>query len=99
MDVFALSYTLDEFLQLKDSGPSFYFETVWNLFDVPIYICFLVFMGLRISTFFTGSEDMSFFAYDVLACNAILLWPRLFAALGKTTARLRTWRIWCVSSH
>ncbi|KAG0099438.1 hypothetical protein BGZ93_007710 [Podila epicladia] len=81
MDVFALSYTLDEFLQLKDSGPSFYFETVWNLFDVPIYICFLVFMGLRISTFFTGSEDMSFFAYDVLACNAILLWPRLFAAL------------------
>ncbi|KAF9213855.1 hypothetical protein CPC16_000200 [Podila verticillata] len=81
MDIFALSYTLDEFLQLKDSGPSFYFETVWNLFDVPIYICFLVFMGLRISTFFTGSADMSFFAYDVLACNAILLWPRLFAAL------------------
>ncbi|KAF9323357.1 hypothetical protein BG006_001544 [Podila minutissima] len=81
MDVFALSYTLDEFLQLKDSGPSFYFETVWNLFDVPIYICFLVFMGLRISTFFTNSADMSFFAYDVLACNAILLWPRLFAAL------------------
>ncbi|KAF9183632.1 hypothetical protein BGZ51_003899 [Haplosporangium sp. Z 767] len=41
MDVFALSYALDEFLQLKDSGPSFYFETVWNLFDVPIYIIFL----------------------------------------------------------
>ncbi|KAG0038911.1 hypothetical protein BGZ82_010395 [Podila clonocystis] len=81
MDVFALSYTLDEFLQLKDSGPAFYFETVWNLFDVPIYICFLVFMGLRISTFFTGSAEMSFFAYDLLACNAILLWPRLFAAL------------------
>ncbi|KAF9417752.1 hypothetical protein BGZ94_009875 [Podila epigama] len=47
MDVFALSYTLDEFLQLKESGPTFYFETVWNLFDVPIYIIFLVFMGIR----------------------------------------------------
>ncbi|KAK3841978.1 MAG: hypothetical protein J3R72DRAFT_444140 [Linnemannia gamsii] len=81
MDIFALSYTLDELIQLRDSGPSFYFETVWNLFDVPIYIIFLVFMGLRISTFFTGSLEMSDFAYDVLACNAILLWPRLFAAL------------------
>ncbi|KAF9962090.1 hypothetical protein BGZ72_010696 [Mortierella alpina] len=81
MDVFALSYTLDEFIQLRDSGPSFYFETVWNLFDVPIYIIFLVFMGLRISTFFTGSEEMTYFAYDFLACNSILLWPRLFAAL------------------
>ncbi|KAG0355583.1 hypothetical protein BC939DRAFT_444323 [Gamsiella multidivaricata] len=81
MDIFALSFTLDEFFQLKDSGPSFYFETVWNLFDVPIYIIFLVFMSLRISTFFTGSIEMSNFAYDFLACNAILLWPRLFAAL------------------
>ncbi|KAG0199692.1 hypothetical protein BGX28_007082 [Mortierella sp. GBA30] len=81
MDVFALSYTLDEFIQLKDSGPSFYFETVWNLFDVPIYIIFLVFIGLRISTFFTGSVEMTYFAYDFLACNSILLWPRLFAAL------------------
>ncbi|KAG0054325.1 hypothetical protein BGZ83_011431 [Gryganskiella cystojenkinii] len=83
MDLFALSFTLDEFLQLKDSGPSFYFETVWNLFDVPIYIIFLGFMGLRISTYFTGSADMNDFAYDFLACNAILLWPRLFAALGS----------------
>ncbi|GJJ76675.1 hypothetical protein EMPS_09034 [Entomortierella parvispora] len=81
MDLFALSFTLDEFLQLKDSGPSFYFETVWNLFDVPIYLIFLGFMGLRISTFFTGSTEMHYFAYDFLACNAILLWPRLFAAL------------------
>ncbi|KAI8604389.1 hypothetical protein EDD21DRAFT_366328 [Dissophora ornata] len=81
MDLFALSFTLDEFLDLKDSGPSFYFETVWNLFDVPIYIIFLVFMSLRISTFFTGSDEMTYFAYDFLACNAILLWPRLFAAL------------------
>ncbi|KAF9540443.1 hypothetical protein EC957_004283 [Mortierella hygrophila] len=81
MDIFALSYTIDELIQLRNSGPSFYFETVWNLFDVPIYIIFLVFMGLRISTFFTGSIEMSDFAYDVLACNAILLWPRLFAAL------------------
>jgi hypothetical protein len=74
---------MDELIQLRDSGPSFYFETVWNLFDVPIYIIFLVFMGLRISTFFTRSLEMSDFAYDVLACNAILLWPRLFAALGN----------------
>ncbi|KAG0319224.1 hypothetical protein BGZ99_005225 [Dissophora globulifera] len=81
MDLFALSFTLDEFTELKDSGFSFYFETVWNLFDVPIYIIFLVFMSLRISTFFTGSIEMSDFAYDFLACNAILLWPRLFAAL------------------
>ncbi|KAG0284603.1 hypothetical protein BGZ96_011046 [Linnemannia gamsii] len=81
MDIFALSYTIDELIQLRDSGPSFYFETVWNLFDVPIYIIFLVFMGFRINAHYTGSVEMSDFAYDVLSCNAILLWPRLFAAL------------------
>ncbi|KAF9930155.1 hypothetical protein FBU30_000823 [Linnemannia zychae] len=81
MDIFALSYTMDELTQLRDSGPSFYFGTFWNLFDLPIYVIYLVFIGLRISVFITGSQDMSNFAYDVLACNAILLWPRLFAAL------------------
>ncbi|KAI1315644.1 hypothetical protein EDD11_000537 [Mortierella claussenii] len=73
MDVFALSLTLDEFIQLKDSGPSFYFETVWNLFDVPIYIIFLVFIGLRISTFYTGSVEMSKFAFDLLAYAMLFL--------------------------
>ncbi|ORZ16850.1 hypothetical protein BCR41DRAFT_386386 [Lobosporangium transversale] len=81
MDLWALSLTLDELVQLKDSGPSFYFETVWNLFDVPIYIIFLVFIILRITTFFNGSIELTYFAYDFLACNSILLWPRLFAAL------------------
>ncbi|KAF9436426.1 hypothetical protein BGZ76_004024 [Entomortierella beljakovae] len=81
MDVFALSYTVDEFFQLKGSGPSFYFETVWNLFDVPIYIIFILFIVLRIRAFCSGSIEMSDFAYDFLACNSILLWPRLFAAL------------------
>ncbi|KAF9365385.1 hypothetical protein BGX34_010207 [Mortierella sp. NVP85] len=83
MDVVALSFALDECLELRDSGFSFYFESVWNLFDVPIYIIFLGFIGLRISALFSGSTDLSDFAYDFLACNSVLLWPRLFAALGK----------------
>ncbi|KAF9984965.1 hypothetical protein BGZ65_012113 [Modicella reniformis] len=83
MDIMALSFALDECIELKDSGFSFYFENVWNLFDVPIYIIFIGFIGLRVNALTNGSSEMSDFAYDFLACNAILLWPRLFAALDQ----------------
>lgn len=79
----ALSFALDECIELRDSGPSFYFESVWNLFDVPIYLVFLGFIGLRITALMNGSMELSHFAYDFLACNSVLLWPRLFAGLGN----------------
>ncbi|KAG0240371.1 hypothetical protein BGX31_001992 [Mortierella sp. GBA43] len=80
-DIMALSFALDECIELKDSGPSFYFESVWNLFDVPIYLIFVGFIGLRIAALTGGSTELSHFAYDFLGCNSILLWPRLFAGL------------------
>ncbi|KAI8360641.1 hypothetical protein B0O80DRAFT_208472 [Mortierella sp. GBAus27b] len=81
LDIMALSFALDECIELKDSGPSFYFESVWNLFDVPIYLIFVGFIGLRIAALTGGSTELSHFAYDFLGCNSILLWPRLFAGL------------------
>lgn len=49
-----------------------------------ILALFVAFLGLRLYGFVAGDPDCSIAdtAYDLLAANAIFLFPRLFAALG-----------------
>ncbi|KAF9978227.1 hypothetical protein BGZ73_003231 [Actinomortierella ambigua] len=84
MDVFAVSYGLDELTQLLDTGAGFYFVSVWNFLDLPLYCNFVIVLILRIVAGYNKSETLENFAFDLLACNSTLLWPRLFAALGFT---------------
>ncbi|KAF9167610.1 hypothetical protein DFQ26_003953 [Actinomortierella ambigua] len=81
MNVFAVSYGLDELTQLLDTGAGFYFVSVWNFLDLPLYCNFVIVLILRIVAAYNKSEDLENFAFDLLACNSTLLWPRLFAAL------------------
>lgn len=51
-----------------------------------ILTLFVSFLGLRLYGFIIGDPTQSIAdtAYDLLAANAIFLFPRLFAALGKS---------------
>jgi hypothetical protein len=73
---------------------------LWNLFDVSatvfeltsqlgILTLFISFLGLRLYGFILGdpTESVADTAYDLLAANAIFLFPRLFAALGWSCSR------------
>jgi hypothetical protein len=73
---------------------------LWNLFDVSsipseltaqlgILTLFVSFLGLRLYGFILGdpTESVADMAYDLLAANAIFLFPRLFAALGWSSTR------------
>lgn len=73
---------------------------LWNLFDVSatvfeltsqlgILALFMSFLGLRLYGFILGdpTESVADTAYDLLAANAIFLFPRLFAALGWSCSR------------
>jgi len=64
------------------NAPSYYFQNLWNAFDVGIFAISFAFMGLRLQDFIQGKDTCSN-AYDVLAINAMLLWPRLLSSLDS----------------
>jgi hypothetical protein len=57
-----------------------------------ILALFVSFLGLRLYGFIFGDPTQSIAdtAYDLLAANAIFLFPRLFAALGISTPIMLT---------
>ncbi|KAJ2550392.1 hypothetical protein GGH95_006081, partial [Coemansia sp. RSA 1836] len=83
LHVCALAYIADEIRQCKETGLAVYAKSVWNVLDVAIYAVFVAFFCLRVRCLYTGSAKDLDKAYDVLALNASMLWPRLFAVLDQ----------------
>ncbi|KAJ2835838.1 hypothetical protein FBU31_001515 [Coemansia sp. 'formosensis'] len=83
LHICALAYIADEIRQCKETGLAVYAKSVWNVLDVAIYAVFIAFFGLRVRCLYTGSAKDLDKAYDVLALNASMLWPRLFAVLDQ----------------
>ncbi|KAJ2097352.1 hypothetical protein GGI16_004583, partial [Coemansia sp. S142-1] len=83
LHVCALAYIADEIRQCKETGLAIYAKSVWNVLDVAIYAVFVAFFCLRVRCLYTGSTKDLDKAYDVLALNASMLWPRLFAVLDQ----------------
>ncbi|KAJ5894848.1 hypothetical protein N7495_006539 [Penicillium taxi] len=77
-------FMLDEIVGFNEQGFSLYLMSFWNLFDVGILILLFCYYCLRIyGTFLTypRNQQMADQAYDMLAANAVLLFPRLFSVL------------------
>ncbi|KAJ5584822.1 uncharacterized protein N7459_004622 [Penicillium hispanicum] len=77
-------FMLDEIVGFNEQGFSLYLMSFWNLFDLGILLLLFCFYCLRIyGTFltYTRSRQMADQAYDILAANAVLLFPRLFSIL------------------
>ncbi|KAJ1730354.1 hypothetical protein LPJ61_003057 [Coemansia biformis] len=83
MHVFALAYIADEIRQCNENGLAVYIKSVWNVLDVMIYTVFIMFFCLRLHGLYTGSATDLDKAFDVLALNAAMLWPRLFSVLDQ----------------
>ncbi|KAF9313186.1 hypothetical protein BG003_005506, partial [Podila horticola] len=92
MDVFALSYTLDEFLQLKDSGPSFYFETglhdnTKSYGDIA-WLLLQVFFGSAFLGFEEASELSELFGAPLMvlfvAISVLMLYTLLISIFSQT---------------
>ncbi|KAJ1718901.1 hypothetical protein LPJ53_006229 [Coemansia erecta] len=83
LHICALAYIADEVRQCTENGLVVYFKSVWNILDVSIYGVFVAFFCLRMRSIYTGSQEDLDKAYDVLALNASMLWPRLFAVLDQ----------------
>lgn len=77
-------FMLDEIVGFNEQGFSLYLMSFWNLFDLGILLLLVCYYFLRIyGTFLTypRNRQMADQAYDVLAANAVLLFPRLFSIL------------------
>lgn len=77
-------FMLDEIVGFNEQGFSLYLMSFWNLFDLGILLLLVCYYCLRIyGAFLTypRNRQVADQAYDILAANAVLLFPRLFSIL------------------
>lgn len=77
-------FMLDEVVGFNEQGFSLYIMSFWNTFDLGILLILIIYYCMRIYGIFlvdVGRDEWNSMAYDVLAANAILLFPRLFSVL------------------
>lgn len=80
-------FMLDEVVGFNEQGFSLYIMSFWNMFDLGILLLLVCYYCLRLYGILmpdstkTSVADM---AYDVLATNAVLLFPRLFSVLDHS---------------
>lgn len=75
---------LDEVVGFSEQGFGLYILSVWNALDLGILLLLFVYYVLRLYGVLVPAarkHTMANMAYDVLASNAILLFPRLFSVL------------------
>ncbi|KAI8980049.1 hypothetical protein BD414DRAFT_493449 [Trametes punicea] len=75
--IFAAAFALEEYTASKEHGWTIYIANLWNVFDSSFIVIFLVFLGYRIKGLTQNDPVASDFAFDVLACGACILFPRL----------------------
>ncbi|EXJ84614.1 hypothetical protein A1O3_05284 [Capronia epimyces CBS 606.96] len=80
----AAGFMLDEIVGFNEQGFSLYIASFWNTFDLGILLILLAHLALRIYGIVmpdVKKHTVANMAYDVLAADAILLFPRLFSVL------------------
>jgi hypothetical protein len=77
-------FMLDEVVGFNEQGFSLYIMSFWNSFDLGILLLLTIYYCMRLYGIFLvdhGRIHWNSMAYDVLATNAVLLFPRLFSVL------------------
>lgn len=77
-------FMLDEVVGFNEQGFSLYIMSFWNSFDVGILMLLVCFYCMRLYGILmpdVRKHAVASMAYDLLASNAVLLFPRLFSVL------------------
>ncbi|KAF8638246.1 hypothetical protein AX17_002268 [Amanita inopinata Kibby_2008] len=75
--IFAAAFTLEEYTASNEHGWIIYIANMWNVFDFAFIIIFLGYIVLRMKGLSNDDIAMSNMAFDILACGACILFPRL----------------------
>lgn len=82
--LWSAGFMLDEIVGFNEQGFSLYIMSFWNTFDLGILLLLIIYYIMRLYGIFlldAGRHQWNDMAYDVLATNAVLLFPRLFSVL------------------
>lgn len=82
--LWSAGFMLDEVVGFNEQGFSLYIMSFWNSFDVGILLLLVCFYCMRLYGILvsdTRKHKVADMAYDLLASNAVLLFPRLFSVL------------------
>ena len=77
-------FMLDEIVGFNEQGFSLYIMSFWNTFDLGILLLLVCYYGMRLYGIImpdARKHHVAEMAYDLLAANAVLLFPRLFSVL------------------
>ncbi|OJJ45013.1 hypothetical protein ASPZODRAFT_134446 [Penicilliopsis zonata CBS 506.65] len=77
-------FMLDEIVGFNEQGFSLYLMSFWNIFDLGILLLLVCYYCMRLYGAvmpYTRNKMVADRAYDILAANAVLLFPRLFSIL------------------
>ncbi|KAF9007612.1 receptor-activated Ca2+-permeable cation channel [Cyathus striatus] len=75
--IFASAFALEEYTASTEHGWIIYIANMWNAFDFCFVGIFLVYLVMRIKGLSDGDVATSDMAFDILACGACILFPRL----------------------
>ncbi|KZT73077.1 hypothetical protein DAEQUDRAFT_684684 [Daedalea quercina L-15889] len=75
--VFAAAFTLEEYTASKEHGWGIYMASMWNVFDTSFVAVVFAYLGFRIEGLVYHDADASEMGFDILACGACILFPRL----------------------
>ena len=82
--IWSAGFMLDEVVGFNEQGFSLYIASFWNAFDLGILLLLVCYYAMRLYGILMPdirkhhTADM---AYDLLAANAVFLFPRLFSVL------------------
>ncbi|KAI5805018.1 cation channel family transporter [Geopyxis carbonaria] len=81
--LWSCGFMIDEMSDFNESGVSLYLMSLWNTFDIGIFLLFVTFYIMRIAGLFMPEERgyMTDWAFDILASCSIFLFPRIFSVL------------------
>ncbi|TFK75139.1 receptor-activated Ca2+-permeable cation channel [Pluteus cervinus] len=87
--IMAGAFALEEYAAAIEHGWIIYIANVWNVFDFSFIMIFLVYLGLRFQGLSNDDLEASTMAFDILACGACILFPRLaFFAISNNVVVL-----------
>lgn len=82
--IWSAGFMLDEVVGFTEQGFSLYIMSFWNAFDLGILLLLICYYGMRLYGILmpdARKHHVADMAYDLLAANAVLLFPRLFSVL------------------
>ncbi|KAI0300759.1 hypothetical protein BC826DRAFT_1096100 [Russula brevipes] len=75
--IFAVAFALEEYTASIEHGWGIYMANMWNVFDTAFIVVTALYLILRVKGLVYEDPSASDLGFDILACGACILFPRL----------------------